>query len=71
MRQLIGVGTPRGLQGRLIAALASFIALLRRSVVVGRIMGHSCACRSDQRCGSRATRCDTDFHCRLVLTTGC
>jgi hypothetical protein len=26
MRQLIGVGTPRGLQGRLIAALASFIA---------------------------------------------
>jgi transposase len=43
MRQLIGVGTPRGLQGRLIAALASFIALLRRSVAVRRIIGHSCA----------------------------
>jgi len=29
MRQLIGVGTPRGLQGRLAAALAALLALLR------------------------------------------
>jgi len=29
MRQLIGVGTPRGLQGRLVAALSGLIALIR------------------------------------------
>lgn len=29
MRQLIGVGTPRGLQGRLNAVLATLVALLR------------------------------------------
>jgi transposase len=29
MRQLIGVGTPRGLQGRLIAILAALFALTR------------------------------------------
>ena len=30
MRQLIGVGTPRGLQGRLIAAMAALLALTRK-----------------------------------------
>ena len=29
MRQLIGVGTPRGLQGRLVVVLASLLALIR------------------------------------------
>jgi hypothetical protein len=29
MRQLIGVGTPRGLQGRLVAALSAVIVLIR------------------------------------------
>jgi hypothetical protein len=29
LRQLIGVGTPRGLQGRLIAVLATLLALSR------------------------------------------
>ena len=29
MRQLIGVGTPRGLQGRLVAAVAALLALIR------------------------------------------
>ena len=29
MRQLIGVGTPRGLQGRLIAVMAALLALIR------------------------------------------
>jgi transposase len=29
MRQLIGVGTPRGLQGRLIAVVAALLALTR------------------------------------------
>jgi transposase len=29
MRQLIGVGTPRGLQGRLVAALDALLALIR------------------------------------------
>jgi hypothetical protein len=29
MRQLIGVGTPRGLQGRLVAVLAGLLTLIR------------------------------------------
>jgi hypothetical protein len=29
MRRLIGVGTPRGLQGRLVAALSTLIRLIR------------------------------------------
>jgi hypothetical protein len=29
MRQLIGVGTPRGLQGRLVAAVAALLVLIR------------------------------------------
>jgi hypothetical protein len=29
MRQLIGVGTPRGLQGRLVAALGALLTLIR------------------------------------------
>jgi hypothetical protein len=29
MRQLIGVGTPRGLQGRLVAAVAALVVLVR------------------------------------------
>lgn len=29
MRQLIGVGTPRGLQGRLVAAVAALVVLIR------------------------------------------
>jgi hypothetical protein len=29
MRQLIGVGTPRGLQGRLAAVLVAFLTLIR------------------------------------------
>ena len=29
MRHLIGVGTPRGLQGRLVAALATLLVLMR------------------------------------------
>jgi hypothetical protein len=29
MRQLVGVGTPRGLQGRLAAALVALLTLIR------------------------------------------
>jgi hypothetical protein len=29
MRQVIGVGTPRGLQGRLVAVVATLLALIR------------------------------------------
>jgi len=29
MRHLIGVGTPRGLQGRLVAAMAALLVLIR------------------------------------------
>jgi hypothetical protein len=29
MRQLIGVGTPRGLQGRLVSAVAALVVLIR------------------------------------------
>ena len=30
MRQLIGVGTPRGLQGRVIAVVAGLLTLIKR-----------------------------------------
>ena len=38
MRQLIGVGTPRGLQGRLLAVIATLLALARPlgELVLGR-----------------------------------
>ena len=36
MRQLIGLGTPRGLQGRLVAALALTVALWTRIVELWR-----------------------------------
>jgi hypothetical protein len=38
MRLLIGVGTPRGLQGRLIALVATLVALLRP--LWDRVTGH-------------------------------
>ena len=44
MRKLIGVGTPRGLQGRLIAPLPVLSRYSARSVAVRRIIGHSCDC---------------------------
>jgi integrase-like protein/DDE family transposase len=40
MRQLIGVGTPRGLQGRLIAAMATLLALTR--ALWERVTPHRC-----------------------------
>ena len=49
MRQLIGVGTPRGLQGRPIAALASLIALIRTLCCRPMVIGHSCAARAARR----------------------
>jgi transposase len=39
MRQLIGVGTPRGLQGRLIAAVDAFLALIRSLGTLLHVIG--------------------------------
>lgn len=40
MRQLIGVGTPRGLQGRLVAVMATLLALTRE--LWDRLTSHRC-----------------------------
>lgn len=41
MRQLFGIGTPRGLQGRLRALLAYLIRLCRRAIAASRGYRHS------------------------------
>jgi transposase len=49
MRQLIGVGTPRSLQGRLVAALGSLIALIHTLGQCRNIIGRRC---TSPRCWS-------------------
>ena len=72
MRQLIGVGTPRGLQGRLSAVLAALLTLIRmRSQPLTR---QWCPDRrfSLLECGSMAR--DLVAHIRsreTAFTTGC
>jgi transposase len=72
MRQLIGVGTPRGLQGRLSAIVAALVALIRSLWPL--VIGHGRLVRSV----SRFTRCSfsrpATLHGgvrELVFTTGC
>ena len=72
MRQLIGVGTPRGLQGRLAAAVAAILMLIRSLWELRR--------RPDRlaRSASRCERCSTAFNMivpsgitGMAFTTGC
>jgi transposase len=72
MRQLIGVGTPRGLQGRLVAVLVTLLALIR--TLSDAIMCH----RWPVRLSSRFERLSIASkpvarigECELALTTGC
>ena len=72
MRQLIGVGTPRGLQGRLVAALSTLIALIRALWL--RVTRHWPSRRlfSTRECLS-IMRHDVEFGGtrRTAFTTGC
>ena len=45
MRQLIGVGTPRGLQGRIVAVFGALLTLIRASARLSRLLG----CHRDSR----------------------
>jgi transposase len=72
MRQLIGVGTPRGLQGRLTAAVAALLALV--GALWSFLAGHG---RSVRRASSMARHdiaSSTVVHItvrKLAFTTGC
>jgi hypothetical protein len=72
MRQLIGVGTPRGLQGRLAAVLGALLTLIR--TLSGAIMCY----RSPVRLFSRLERLPIAStpvaqigERKLAFTTGC
>jgi transposase len=72
MRQVIGVGTPRGLQGRLIAVLATLLTLIR---MLGEARPHH---RSPVRLLSRHEHFSVATHPvaqigvqELAFTTGC
>ena len=73
MRQLIGVGTPRGLQGRLSAVVAALLALIR-SLLAARysVMGGSCDTShgSTRRSIARSAVLHVGVR-ELVFTTGC
>jgi hypothetical protein len=72
MRQLIGVGTPRGLQGRLIAVVATLLALTR--ALAQRVTRHRPAIRHVSPLERRSNAPSTIAHIgvrRMVFTTGC
>ena len=72
MRQLIGVGTPRGLQGRLIAIVATLLALARG---LGQCRSrHRPAIRHVSPLERRPIEPSAIVHIgvrRMVFTTGC
>jgi transposase len=72
MRQLIGVGTPRGLQGRLGAVAAAFLALIRSLWPL--VTSHRRVLRSVPRFTRRSFSRPATLHGRvreLVFATGC
>jgi transposase len=72
MRQLIGVGTPRGLQGRLIAVVATLLALLR--ALERRLTLHRPTIRHISPVERRSIVPSAIAHIgvgRMVFTTGC
>jgi transposase len=72
MRQLIGVGTPRGLQGRLIAVVATLLALAR--ALAERVTSHRPISRHvsvpERRLGAPSPTVHIGVR-RMVFTTGC
>ena len=72
MRQLIGVGTPRGLQGRLSAVVAALLALIRSLWPL--VTGHARLVRYVSRLRRRSIARPAVQHVgmrELVFTTGC
>ena len=72
MRQLIGVGTPRGLQGRLSAVMAALLALIRSLLPL--VTGHGRLVRYVSRLTRRPIARSAVLHVgvrELVFTTGC
>jgi transposase len=72
LRQLIGVGTPRGLQGRLIAALTMLLALIRP--LCDRLSRHERPARPVSPIRRRAIANAVDLHHRvrrMAVTTLC
>jgi transposase len=72
MRQLIGVGTPRGLQGRLSAVVAALLALIRSLLPL--VTSHGRLVRYVSRLTRRSIARPAVLHVRvrqLVFTTGC
>ena len=71
MRQLIGIGTPRGLQGRLVAAVAALLVLIRS---LWESMGPQRLARSDSPPERRSTAINwivPDGVGEMAFTTGC
>ena len=72
MRQLIGVGTPRGLQGRLTAVVATLVVLAR--ALGERVTRHRPAIRHISPLEHRSITPSAIVHIgvrRMVFTTGC
>jgi hypothetical protein len=72
LRQLIGVGTPRGLQGRLIAVMITLLALIRS--VCNRLTDHRRPLRPDLPITRHAIADSVAIPIRMgdmVFTTGC
>jgi transposase len=66
MRRMFGVGTPRGLQGRVAAAVALFVSVVQAlHAVLSRHVSPSADIRGLIRVGTHAT-----IHCRPSLTIG-
>ena len=77
MRQLIGVGTPRGLQGRLNAVLAALLALIRplwepadASLVARTDAFHGSSVARSRDPQSRTSACEKRFSPRAALGDG-
>ena len=69
MRQLLGVGTPRGLQGRLIAVMTTLIGSLWALLTGHRRFGQRLSCAMRQSiANSTATHAGVE---EMALTTGC
>ena len=64
MRQLIGVGTPRGLQGRLVAVLATLLVLVRALWQPVRVMSASHDMCHRARCSQSQVSCSVRQHRR-------
>ena len=65
MRRLIGVGTPRGLQGRVVAALSALLTLVR---AIWRPAIHH---RPSERVSFARSDLAPNYASKMAFTTGC